>query len=210
MGGIKYADLHETTVDRRWSRSSGGALPLTESQLLEIQCKKDVLLEEFVNEPNLLQAHAEAIYWDVLEKLTNNWGDIPLSSLSSEIKAVIDRGNPDTLQAKKDAIWDVLAAKMWEVMNAGFHPAFMKDGCWFQFCLNGKVGIFPIAIPQAAPEPVVTQPKPAWIDYEALYEAKHGVNLRDKAENDGNWYMDVVYPLSLNDWAKVQLEAVSF
>ena len=48
------------------------------------------------------------------------------------------------------------------------------------------------------------------VDYEALYEAKYGVNLRDKAENGGDWYIDEVYPLSLNDWAKVQLEAVSF
>ncbi len=57
--------------------------------------------------------------------------------------------------------------------------------------------------------PVATS-APASVDYEALYEAKYGVNLRDKAENGGDWYIDEVYPLSLNDWAKVQLEAVSF
>jgi hypothetical protein len=60
----------------------------------------------------------------------------------------------------------------------------------------------------AAPAPAPVQSE--WVDYEALYEAKHNVNLRDKAENDENWYMNEVYPLSLKDWAKVQLEAVSF
>jgi hypothetical protein len=228
MGWITYADDADTTIDRRWSRSSGddrhrsnkSESQLKAETLLYLRCKKEVLLEEFVEDHKLLQAHADLIYMAVLAKLTNSLGEIPLSSLSSDIKERIDSSNPDKQESRKDAIWHVLAEKMWEVRNAGFHPAFMKNGCWLIFAMSGRVGDFPIAIPQQAvaipqqadptpdptPDPTTTQ----WVDYEALYQAKHGVNLRDKAENDGDWYMDVVYPLSLNDWAKVQLEAVSF
>jgi hypothetical protein len=73
--------------------------------------------------------------------------------------------------------------------------------------------------PVPTPVAATTATKSVSIDYEAAYEANIGVNLREKAEN-GSWYMDEVYPLSLNDWAAQQLgyalpnveevEAVSF
>lgn len=66
-------------------------------------------------------------------------------------------------------------------------------------------------------EETISKPVSASTDYEAEYNAKYGVVLGEKSEK---WYMENVYPLSINDWAAQQLgyalpdaeeiEAISF
>ena len=84
--------------------------------------------------------------------------------------------------------------------SENFHPELLWDEVW-------TLITSPVAetdVTDHTPTPI-TAP-----NYLARYEAKHGVDLYAKAESDNDWYMNSVYPLSLENWAKAQLESVSF